>query len=77
MCLQYDERAQQQLDITPMSVRGGWETCRFYLLLASQLSIHREQLHAIITAHEDNLGRHGYGGSEMRKAERGGLRRCC
>lgn len=74
MCAQYEERVPPR-DIGPAGApaRGGWETCRFYLLQASQLAIHREQLQAIISVHEEALSKHGYNGSEMRKAERGGL----
>jgi hypothetical protein len=52
------------------SSRGGWEACRFYLLLASQLAIQREQLHQLILYHEANLaGR--MDATSARRAEKG------
>jgi hypothetical protein len=49
----------------------GWGLCRFYLLLASQLAILRQQLHQLIVFHERNLDSGRTDARDMRKAERG------
>jgi len=54
--------------------RGGWEVTRLYLLLASQLAWHRQQLYEMVNAHEDKLQRGSYesdGSHNMKNAERG------
>lgn len=55
-------------DVTPGM---GWGLCRFYLLLASQLAIARQQLHQLILFHEHNLASGRAEARDMRKAERG------
>jgi hypothetical protein len=70
--MQYDEQVPQ-LPTTITTARTGWETVRFYLVLASQLAIQREQLHGIITYHEERLQECRDDTRDMRKAERGGL----
>jgi hypothetical protein len=69
--VQYAEHVPAGLPTAPNgSSRGGWEACRFYLLLASQLSIHREQLHQLILFHGENLDDR-MDATRARRAERG------
>lgn len=69
--LQYDEKLPPVLTPDGAQPRGSWELCRFYLLLASQLAILREQLNKLVMYHEQNLDSHNLDAREMRQAERG------
>jgi hypothetical protein len=68
--MQYDDHVPQPVLQAPQA-RSGWETVRFYLVLASQLAIQRQQLHAMIEYHEERLQLGRDNSREMRKAERG------
>lgn len=70
VCLQYDEPMPPEHPDT-LQPNVGWGLCRFYLLLASQLAIARQQLHQLILFHEHNLTNGRTQARDLRKAERG------
>lgn len=74
--LQFDDRVPP---LSPFRVcyKAGWDLARFYLVLASQLAVHRQQLALLIESHEAATASRGrYDSIQLRQAERGAFVHC-